>query len=247
MYGDYWSFTSYINSADLALVAKTITDLLIQENGCSLLPQIPYLLIDIKKLRWRYVNERPPLLIVALAPGRNGWTVVRTNPAEWLFLRANKEHPRLSDIAMQLRCNAFFYRVVEDIDGLLMEVDAEGNFRFDYNISHPQFSLLEVPKSFREAMEVGETKTDYYTDGGYGKANLVSMILARLIDSFQGRWYCYDLYNMAYENVQWLKQMNVKLLYFLPPKNYLSTLPRYHDDPEDSWDQLTGHWYESPF
>lgn len=52
---------------------------------------------------------------------------------------------------------------------------------------------------------------------------------------------------MVYNNARWLEQMNIKLLYFLPPDNYLNTLPRYNDEPDEDYDLLSGHWYESPF
>ncbi len=139
-YPTYTSFTSYINSDSLPRIAQTITNLLTREKGYYSLPKLPYLMINIKKLDRRYMSERPPLLIVALASGKNGWTIVRTYPNEWLFLRANGIRPRLSDVSMQLKCNAFYYRVIHDSDNLLMEVDSKGNFRSDYTM-FPQFSL----------------------------------------------------------------------------------------------------------
>ena len=54
-------------------------------------------------------------------------------------------------------------------------------------------------------------------------------------------------YIHEFNNAQWLEQMNIKLLYFLPPDNYLDTLPRYNDEPDEYYDLLSGHWYESPF
>ena len=146
-YPTYTSFTSYINSNNLPHIKQTIINLLTNEEDCQLLPKLPYLAIDIEQLGRRYMSERPPLLIVALAIGKNGWTTVRTYPNEWLFLRVNGIRPRLSDIAMQLKCNAFCYRVIHDSQNLLMEVDSLGNYRFDYTM-FPQFSLINMSKEF---------------------------------------------------------------------------------------------------
>ncbi|MEL6442412.1 MAG: hypothetical protein AAFQ80_24605 [Cyanobacteria bacterium J06621_8] len=195
----------------------------------------------------RYRSKRPPLLIVALASSNNDWTVVRTYPSEWLFLRANGVRPRLSEISMQLNCNAFYYRVIYDSNNLLMEVDAKGNFRFDYAI-FPQFSLIDVPKLFFEVLEIAkETPYGGYLYGNRCAGELITIKLAELINSGQYFEHGEDLYYMVYKDIQRLVQMKIKLLYFLPPDNYLSTLPRYEDEPDESYDMLTGPWYESPF
>ena len=118
-YPTYTSFTSYINSDNLLRIAQTITNLLTREKNCYLLSRLPYLAINIEELYRRGMSERPPLLVVALSSGGNGWTTVRTYPNEWLFLRANNNRPRLSEIAMQLECKAFYYRVIYESDNLL--------------------------------------------------------------------------------------------------------------------------------
>lgn len=187
-YPTYTSFTSYINSDNLNDITRVITNLLTHEKACYSLPSLPYLMIDIEELGSRYMNERPPLLIVTLASGENGWTIVRTYPNEWLFLRANGIRPRLSNVAMQLKCNAFYYRVIHDSNNLLMEVDPEGNFRFDY-IKFPQFSLIEVPESFFELMKIAKEKPN----GGYlfkdkCSGELITIALAQLINLNQNCW-----------------------------------------------------------
>ena len=246
-YPTYTSFTSYINSDNSLHIAQTITNLLTQERGYYLLPRLPYLAINIEKLDRRYWSARPPLLIVALASGRNGWAVVRTYPSEWLFLRANSIRPRLSDISIKLKCNAFYYRVIHDADNLLMEVNSKGDFKFNFN-RFPQFSLIDVPESFFKTMEIAKEKPNggyFYRDECSGE--LITIKLAELINSYQDRWDGDDLYYMVYQNAKRLKAMNIKLLYFLPPDDYLRTLPRYNDEPDDHYDLLQGHWYESPF
>lgn len=102
---------------------------------------------------------------------------MKTWPAKWLCVRAiGASRPKLSALAMQLGCDAFHYRVVRDIDGILLEADATGRiflsgwndhegvdsnlelYRFyDERIdvpSSPQFSLIEVPESIQAAMRV---------------------------------------------------------------------------------------------
>lgn len=246
-YPTYTSFTSYINSDNLDDIVRVITNLLTCEKDCYSLPSLPYLIIDINKLGRRYMNERPPLIMVALASGKNGWAIVRTYPNEWLFLRANGVRPRLSDISMELKCNAFYYQVIHDSGNLLMEIDPEGNFRFDY-IMFPQFSLIDISNVFVEIMNIAqENSVGSYFSGNKCSGELITTALAKLINHSQDRWDNNDLYYTVYDNVQWLEQMNIKLLYFLPSDNYLSTLPRYNDEPDEYYDLLSGHWHESPF
>ena len=71
-YPTYTSFTSYINSNNISDIAQIITNVITQENGYELLPELPYSVINTKSLSI-YQNKRPPLLIVALASGENGW------------------------------------------------------------------------------------------------------------------------------------------------------------------------------
>ena len=155
--------------------------------------------------------------------------------------------PGLSDISMQLQCNAFYYRVIHDSNNLLMEVDSKGNFRFDYN-RFPQFSLIDVAKSFYEIMEIAKERTEGgYFYGEECNGELITIALRELINPDRDRWDNDDLYYMVYRNAQQLEEMNIKLLYFFPPDNYLSTLPRYNDEPDEYYDQLIEPWYKSPF
>lgn len=266
MHGFYYNFTTYIRSDNQAAVAEAIINLLSQEEGCYPLPQLPALKVEIEKLRYPNIGQRPPLLITGLGIGQQGWTIVKTYPNEWLFLRApGSDRPRLSTLTMRLECDAFYYRVVDDFDGLLLETDAKGIFRFNSTES-PQFSLIEVPESFQQAMQVnqnpeilrikalerlsdaeilreveGTMDTQQLAELGSelqrGDAERTDIALAKEIDPFQGRWYCFDLFYKAYTNYQQLEEMNVQLLYFQPPENYLRTLPRYDEETEEYWDE----------
>lgn len=244
------------------MIAETIVDLLGQEKDCFSLPNLPYLLIDIEKLRFRGIWERSPLVVIGLAEGRDGWTIIKSYPNEWLFLRLPKtDTPRLSNLAKQLNCTAFFYRVINDLDSVLLETNENGKFRFDLN-KFPSFNLIKVPSFIQSAIEVNmevvkkyqETKikleqnrkakkfkidlqrkllNSLAFDFEESNAENIDRALARAIDISQSFWECYDFYNRVYENFQELKQMDVELLYFLPPDNYLMTLPNYHIEEDE--------------
>jgi hypothetical protein len=254
--GYYCNFTYCINSDNSSIIAEAIIELLEKEKDCCLLPNLPYLLINIEKLRLRGIWERPPLIIIGLAKGREDWTIIKTYPNEWLFLRSpGTETPRLSLLAKKLKCDAFFYRVVDDLDGVLLETNKDGEFRFDLN-RYPLFNLIEVPNFIREAVKVNSDIVEKYQetllqfelnqksknfdpnlhrqllnslafDFEESSAESIDRALAEAIDISQNFWECYDFSNRVYKNFQELEQMDVKLLYFLPSDNYLMTLPSY--------------------
>lgn len=175
VYNLYWNFTTCIRCDRLDAIVEAITHLLEQEEGCCRLTQVPQLAIDIEQLRDLPVWERPRLWVAGLCSGKGGWTIVKTWPVEWLCNRATgASRSRLSALAMQLGCDAFHYRVVRDIDGILLEADATGRIFLsgwnDYEVSNseelhqfygeridlpkdPQFSLIEVPESIQAAMQ----------------------------------------------------------------------------------------------
>jgi len=203
--------------------------------------------------------ERPPLLIVGLGIGREGWTIIKTYPNDWFFLRTpDGQRPRLSALAIQLKCDAFHYRVFQDTESLLVEANSNGKFRFD-STNKPSFSLIEVSERVRKAMLVKQYpeiirkevvfKTEYdkqksrgefdrellvsMSEGLEDEAEQIDIALANTIDPFQYYWQTYDLYRQVYCNFQQLDNMNVKFLYFQPPNNYIRTLPSYHDQTEE--------------
>ena len=196
--------------------------------------------------------------------GRDGWTIIKTYPNDWFFLRTpDGERPRLSALAMQLKCDAFHYRVVNDLDGLLVEANSIGNFRFD-STNDPDFSLINVSESLREAMQVNQNpeivkkKAEYNAElnrqKSEGKTNFqllanmsdalregdaerIDIALGKVIAPYKHYWQNYDLLYQVYANFQQLEEMNVQLLYFYPPDNYLQTLPRYDEQSEEDWDE----------
>ena len=262
MNGFYWNFTSCIRSENRTEITSAIVNLVEQEIGYSRLSQLPYLVVNMKKIRHIPMWERPPLLIIGLGVGREGWTIIKTYPNDWLFLRIpSRERPRLSKLAMQLKCDAFHYRVIRDEESLLLEANSRGDFQFN-STNNPQFSLIEVSESLHRAMQVNQDpeivrkKAEYHAEWNRQKADgkmnvqlLASLLdelkegdaeridtaLAKILDYYQYYWQNYDLFNQAYANFQQLEKMNVQLLYFQPPDNYLRTLPNYYKEPEEYW------------
>lgn len=262
MYGYCSNFTSCIRSNSRNAIRAAIINLLEQEHGCYLLPSLPYLVLNTDKLRWFHINERPPLLIIGLGIGHEGWTIIKTYPNDWFFLRTpDGTRPRLSALAMQLKCDAFHYRVFQDMESLLVEADFHGKFRFD-STHEPIFSLIKVSDPVKKAMLVKqypeiirreavfkaeyskqkergifdrELLTNMSSNLGESNAEQIDIALANTIDPFQYYWRIHDIYNQVYYDFQKLDEMNVKFLYFQPPKNYLRTLPTYRPQPEDFW------------
>lgn len=256
MYGHCTNFTSCIRTNSRNAIREAIIKLLEQEHGCHLLSALPYLILNTKKLRWLNILERPSLLIIGLGIGREGWTIIKTYPNDWFFLRTpDGKRPRLSALAMLLKCDAFHYRVFQDTESLLIEADSHGKFRFNSTIE-PSFSLIEVTEPVRQAMMVKQYpeiirteavfKAEYskqkaksqfdrellisMSEGLEDQAEQINIALANTIDPFQYFWRTYDLFNQVYSNFQKLDEMNVKFLYFQPPKNYLRTLPAYNEN-----------------
>ena len=264
MDGYYTNFTYCVNSSNKSAIVKVIVDLLGREENCSFLPNIPYLAIDIEKLAYRSFWEKPPLIVIGLAEGKGGWTIIKSFPNEWLFLRPpGIDMPRLSLLVQKLQCDAFFYRVVGDIDGLLVETNKKGICRFDPS-RYPFFKLLSVSpfiQIIQKAMGFDQEIADQYQErrsrldllqkSGDGKLFMkalssffsdfkdnnaadIDRVLAKELDISQNFWGCYDFYSRAYGDREQLASMDVKLLYFLPPDNYLNTLPAY-DIEEDEF------------
>jgi hypothetical protein len=156
-------------------IEVAITRLLEQE-GCRRLPTLPQPPNELKKDSGSPWYSVPNLWIVGLFPGTNGWTIVKTSLNE-LFCRCAPgiDRSRLSELAMQIGCDAFHLSVYSSIHGMLMEVDAGGQAFIsgwaDYSgwedlkfygqpINKPekpvQFFLLNVPKEMQTATRVTE-------------------------------------------------------------------------------------------
>lgn len=127
------------------------------------------------------------------------------------MLYQNGKRPRLSALAMQLKCDAFHYRVFQNMESLLVEADCNGKFRFD-STNEPNFSLIKVSEPVQKAMLVKQYpeiirreavfKAEYSkqkkrgifdrellsnmsADLGEGDAEQIDIALAKTIDPFQ--------------------------------------------------------------
>lgn len=199
MFDRYWNSTTCIRSDDFAAITQVITSLLEQEEGCCRLTQLPQLSIELEQLRTLPGRERPRLWVVGLFFGTGGWTIVKTWPRDLFCVRAEgASHPRLSDLAMQLRCDTFHFYVARDICGVLMEANAAGHIfisgQSDYEgvanydetsqfyceqIDEPddlvsQFFLLEVPQSMQMAMRINETPEIAKNEAEYERLKVAS-------------------------------------------------------------------------
>lgn len=114
-------------------------------------------------------------MIIALFPGRGGWTIIKTFPFEFLCQRAEgASRPRLSALAMELGCDAFYLGVYDCVVGILLEADPAGRIFvsgsfgpdipskqfFDEQIDDTElisrFSLLQVSEPLQAAMQANE-------------------------------------------------------------------------------------------
>jgi hypothetical protein len=169
----YWNDTTCIHCDNLNTIAQQITHLL-EPEGFSLLNELPpYPDPDPEQIPYIWKLGCP--IIIALFPGQGGWTIVKTFPFEFLCERATgASRPRLSALAIQLGCDAFYLGVYERIDGMLLEANVAGrtfvsgcynpDIRskqfFDEQIDDMElisgFSLLEVSESLQAAIGVNQ-------------------------------------------------------------------------------------------
>jgi hypothetical protein len=176
----YYNYHSCCRLEDFNAIEAAITNIMEQEKGCQRLLKLPELSFDPKQIRDLNIEKCPRLLVVGLFGGEEGWTIIKTYPAEFLCMRnTNSDRPRLSELAIQLRCDAFHYRVVRSSIGILMEADPygrlfvsgskdfEGNYIDDEEyrfyqekINQPgscsEFFLVEVSESIKAAMLIND-------------------------------------------------------------------------------------------
>lgn len=176
MFDRYWNFTACIRCDDLTAIEQAVTNLLEQEEGCLRLSQLPPSSSSLEQLQAHHPWDQSCYpWIVSLFAGKEGWTIVKTWPTELLCHKAADECcPRLSALAMQLSCDAFYLGVYADLFGFLLEANAAGRTyisgTFDPDIPNDQFyqqpidapglikkfSLLEVPEPVEAAMRVNQ-------------------------------------------------------------------------------------------
>ena len=123
-----WSnATTCIRSNALTTIAQAVTYLLEQEEGCHCISQPPQMVSNLKQLRTHPEYTASNLWMVGLFPRDNGWTIIKTWPHDLFCQRAaGANRPRLSALAMQLRCDAFHFWVSRSLNSILLEADAKG-------------------------------------------------------------------------------------------------------------------------
>jgi hypothetical protein len=169
----YWNNTICINSNNLGFLEKDITYLLERE-GCRRLEELPEV-SDSEKIPYRWELGWP--LIITLSQSQIGWTVMKVSPVSFFCERAKgANRPRLSTLAIELGCDAFYFGVYDSHLGVLLEANAEGqtlitggispdfetiietfyNERIDRINKVSNFHLLKVPESLQKAIQANE-------------------------------------------------------------------------------------------
>lgn len=158
----YGNRVTCIQSDNLELIEQVLIDSL-EKEGCLFISQPPSDYSPLNPYIWVFGLYRSQIC--------PGWTVIK-NSAPHFFASSRKGNntPRLSDLAMEIGCDAFHHRVWGDYWGVLLEVtecgeilasgyiddfDREENMMF-YNepvsiYSKQNFSLLDVPEEFQQA------------------------------------------------------------------------------------------------
>lgn len=266
MWGRYWNFTTCIRSVDLRLIERGVTSLLEKAGGhrLSYLPPLEGSLDQlVKQSSFDYSGK---LWVVDLLATQEEWTIIKTYPEELLCHKViDEERSRLSALALQLRRDAFHISVYDHEFGILLEADADGQIHLSgvldidfckqfYGLTInskefiTQFSLLDVPKSFQEAMQVNNNPEILRKEVEYKELKAQKDIDRRLLQSlkdevFQGHTeridkalqsvmnasdYCWHSCNLAYQvyaDSDELVTNGSHLLYFHPPTNYKRPQP----------------------
>lgn len=169
MFIEFRNYTTYIQSNNLDSIELALTRIFELE-GCRRISQPPQTLSneELRQTPWLLL---PELWIVGLFVGAPGWTIVKTEPNELLCRRARgAARLRLSELAMQIGCNAFHFGAYGH-DGILLEADAMGqtfisgtvdrieeeeNQFYDEQINargYSQFFLLDVPEEIQAVVK----------------------------------------------------------------------------------------------
>ena len=183
----YWNYIDCINSSDISLIETTIIEILSKEGftRSNSLPKSILKLIEectknpLSQSYWQLAKE---ILIIGLFPGASGWTIVQTNPVDFMCRRAkNSSKPRLSELTARMNCKAFHWSVYQDYWGILLEANeksdvfvsgghpidkkSEENLYYQEPIDYKErwkFHLIDIPENIQEAIRA-ETKEEFET------------------------------------------------------------------------------------
>jgi hypothetical protein len=163
-----WSTITYVRSDDLGHVDRAFTALCAAE-GLTPVP-VPPPTTPSRAMRYGPGSDSP-LWAVALIPGAGEWTMAMTTPIELLAERPpGAGRPRLADLAVLARCDAFTFNLYDGTSCVLAEANADGElacsgFPDNDDMSHhderipeeyglTQFRLLTVSKALQDAAVV---------------------------------------------------------------------------------------------
>jgi hypothetical protein len=238
----YWNDTVCINCNDLSFIEKHITHLLEQE-GCRRLNQI----FQVPNSERRPNNWQPGSpLTITLSKSQSGWTVLNTSPTRFFCERAKSiNRLRLSVLAMELGCDAFYFGVYDRLLGILLEVDAQGqtfisgspdvrvkvHTFYGEQINDPElasdFHRLQVPEAFQKAMQANQEPellrkqaewwnfSDLYDDEDFQKGHS-----ERIDEALQDAIGCLNRYDITDLEIGHRSGVESIKLYFQLPDGY---------------------------
>ena len=129
MFYNYWNYTDCINCDNQCLIEEALTEILEQE-GFTRIYELPKnFSINELDVNYRLTKQLlKQLWIIALFPGAFGWTIMKTQPKEFMCRRGtSSQKPRLSELAVKIACKAFHWGVYCSNFGILLEVDEKGS------------------------------------------------------------------------------------------------------------------------
>ena len=122
----YWENTTYLAHADASAVAAAIAELFAQEGMARVARPVERDYVHYDPMQYATALQNN-LWGVAVFPGSNGWTVIKTAPLELLGERApGKNCMRLLQLADRLGAAGFQVNVYDSAPLLLVETDGHG-------------------------------------------------------------------------------------------------------------------------
>jgi hypothetical protein len=165
-----WSTITYLRTGDLDHAEQAVIELCAVE-GYAPLPGTPA--VGPGEAWVPGPPDVQPLWTVAILPGAGEWTMVMTLPHALLGTRRpGADRPRLVNLAVTARCDAFTFELFDGTAWVLAEADPRGElalsgfpdddewFYFDEPMTEDNaavgFRLLEVPEALRHAGSRGQ-------------------------------------------------------------------------------------------
>ena len=123
----YWENTTYVRHADASRIATTLRELFEREDMALVESPAPRARLAIEPMQYAGALENDEWG-VAIAPGANGWCIVKTAPLELLGeRRVGGTKPRLAELCAALGCEAVQLNAYEG-PLVLLECGANGAY-----------------------------------------------------------------------------------------------------------------------